>query len=101
MSIEVELARQEWADGYRRLRELAPDARSHERTQADVDVVLAELRRRVGATFSLADLTAEYARSDDWIREAIEERAGIARSPSLAGDAAFHLYSRGAMDYAP
>jgi len=101
MSVDVELARQQWADGYRRLRTLAGDPTASDRVHADLDVVTAELRRRVGGTYTLAELAEAYGRSDDWVREAIEERAGIARSPSLAADAAFHLYARGAMDYAP
>jgi hypothetical protein len=101
VSIDVELARQQWADGFRRLREVAGDARASDRVHSDVEAVTAELRRRLGGTYTLAELADAYARSDDWVREAIEERAGVARSASVAGDAAFHLYARGAVDYAP
>ena len=101
MSVDVELARQQWLDGHRRLRSLARDPRAYEQAHEDVDVVLAELRRRVGAMFTLAELAEVYLRADDWIREAIEERAGVARAQSLAGDAAFHVYARGAADYTP
>lgn len=101
MSVDVELARQQWADGYRRLRRLADDPSASDRLHADVDAVTAELRRRIGGTYTLSELAAAYARADDWVREAIEERAGVARAPSLAGDAAFYLYARGAVDYAP
>jgi hypothetical protein len=101
MSVDVELARQQWADGYRRLQRLANDPAAAERAHADLDVVIAELRRRVGGTYTLAELADAYARADDWVRETIEERAGVARASSLAGDAAFHLYARGALYYAP
>jgi hypothetical protein len=101
MSADVELARQQWSDGYRRLRELARDRAAYERMHSDVDIVLAELRRRVGGMYTLTELADTYAGADDWVREAIEERVGVARTPSVAGDAAFHVYSRGAQDYTP
>jgi len=99
MSVDVELARQEWAQGYRRLREQSGEAA--ERLHADVEAVTAELRRRLGGVYTLDELAAAYARSDEWVREAIEDRVAVARSASLAGDAAFHLYARGAVDYSP
>jgi hypothetical protein len=71
---------------------------------AEVEAVTAELRRRVGTTFTLAELATAYERSDDWVAEAIGERvehASWARTATLAADAAFHVYSRGATDYVP
>ena len=47
---------------------------------------------------------AVYVDSDQWLSEVIEERApsrGWARTATVAGDAAFHAYSRQALDYAP
>jgi hypothetical protein len=104
MPIDLELARQEWAQGYRRLRELSSDPIASDRVHAEVEVVTDELRRRVGATFTLAELAAAYERSDDWVPQAIGEHvehSTWARTATLAADAAFHLYSRGATDYAP
>jgi hypothetical protein len=69
-----------------------------------VDVLTEELRRRIGQTFTLAELVAAYERAESWSREAIEERApypGWARTLSMVEDAAFHTYSRGARDYEP
>ena len=66
--------------------------------------MLEELRRRVGSTFTLAELVAAYADSERWLREVIEERAPSrdwARTASVVGDAAFHVYSRQALDYTP
>jgi hypothetical protein len=66
--------------------------------------VLDELRRRVGGTFTLAELAAAYGASERWLQAVIEERAPSkdwARTVSLAGDAAFHSYSRSAQDYEP
>ena len=69
-----------------------------------LDAVTEELRRRVGATFTLAELAEAYAGSERWVLQAVEERApsrGWARTATLAADAAFHAYSRGAQDYEP
>jgi hypothetical protein len=104
MPVDVQLARQEWEEGYRRLRDLERDPAASNRLHAEVDAVLAELRRRVGATFDLAQLARAYAGADEWARDAIEEgveHAGWVRTASLAADAAFHLYARGATDYRP
>jgi len=101
---EVESARREWEDGHRRLvQQLQGDA-SAERLFAQVDVVAAELRRRVGGVFTLRELTAAYARADEWSRAVVSEQApapGWPRTLSLVEAAAFHLYARGAQDYAP
>lgn len=104
MSIDVELARQQWVEGDRRLRELSRDPTVGDRVYAEVEAVTAELRRRVGATFTLAELAAEYDRSDAWVPDAVAERvehASWVRTATVAADAAFQLYSRGATDYAP
>jgi hypothetical protein len=101
---DIEGARRDWADGYRRFELAAHDEVAGERLRLQLDVVSAELRRRVGSTFTLGMLSTAYAGSDDWARQAIEEHAatpGWARSVAVVGDAAFHLYARGASDYAP
>jgi hypothetical protein len=101
---DLEGARRDWEDGYRRLREAARDQREADRLHEQVDVVTAELRRRVGATFTLSELAEAYAGSEPWIRAAVAERAaapGWPRSVAVAGDAAFHIYARAAIDYAP
>ena len=101
---EVESARREWEDGHRRLHEQARESAQPERLLAQVDVVAAELRRRVGGTFTLRELTAEYAGAEEWSRTAVSEQApapGWSRTLSLVEAAAFHLYARGAQDYRP
>jgi hypothetical protein len=97
-------ARNDWEQGYQRLLDEARDPVQRERLFAQVDVVTAELRKRVGGTFTLRELAAAYADADRWARDAVAERAaepGWARTLSVAGDAAFHLYARGAVDYEP
>ena len=66
--------------------------------------MIEQLRRRIGAVFTLAELAAEYRRSESWVRAAIAELPSEAQwQPGLttATDAAFHLYARGAQDYEP
>jgi hypothetical protein len=101
---EVESARREWAEGQRRLLEEARDTSQRERLLEQVDAVGAELRRRVGGTFTLRELAEAYAAAEEWSRAAVAEQApapGWPRTLSLVEAAAFHLYSRGAQDYEP
>ena len=101
---EVESARREWEDGYRRLDEQSRDRVAGERLLAQLDAVTDELRRRVGGTFTLAELTRAYAEAESWSRAAVAERApvpGWPRTLSIVEAAAFHVYSRGASDYEP
>ncbi len=104
MRSDLDSARRDWEDGHRRLELASRDDAQAERLRLQFDVVSAELRRRVGGTFTLAMLAEAYAGSDTWTRQAIEEHAatpGWARSVSMVGDAAFHVYARGAVDYTP
>jgi hypothetical protein len=104
VTVDVLAARNDWEQGYRRLLDEARDPASAERLYTQMNAVTAELRRRVGATFTLRQLTEAYVDSERWAREAVAEHApapGWPRTLSLVGDAAFHLYARGAVDYAP
>jgi hypothetical protein len=101
---EIESARREWEEGRRRLLEHADDLREQERLLAQVDAVTEELRRRVGGTFTLSELTRAYAGAEAWSREIVSQRApapGWPRTLSLVEAAAFHVYARGALDYEP
>jgi hypothetical protein len=100
----VETTRREWEEGYRRLGALADDQALYQRLMDQVRVVSDELRRRIGETFTLGELVDAYEHSDRWSREALEQREADPRAfrhVALVGDAAFHLYSRGASDYRP
>jgi hypothetical protein len=92
-----ESARLEWEEGYRRVQAEAGDRALYLRLMEQIDAVRDELRRRVGQTFTLAELDGAYRDADTWIRETVREPRRI----SLVGAAAFHLYSRGASDYNP
>ena len=101
---QVESARREWEDGERRLREHARGEAQPERLLAQVEVVVAELRRRVGGTYTLRELAEAYTRAEAWTRDVVAEQApapGWPRTLSLVEAAAFHVYARGAQDYAP
>jgi hypothetical protein len=104
MSTLVEIARQEWAEGYRRMEAERESASRYRQLHTQVDVVTEQLRRRVGAVFTLAELAAEYRRAESWVREAVAELPPPVQWLSgltTATDAAFHLYARGAQDYEP
>jgi hypothetical protein len=100
----VEQARQEWEQSARRLEEEASDPAHYERLLEQVDAVGAELRRRVGETFTLAELVRAYEGAEAWTREAVAVTSpppGWIRTLSVVEGAAFHRYARGAVDYSP
>ena len=104
MSTAVEGARRDWEDGNRRFELACRDDTQAERLRTQLELILAELRRRVGSTFTLSRLAEAYTGSDAWILQVVEEHAatpGWARSVSMVGDAAFYIYARGAVDYTP
>jgi len=99
----VEHARQQWEQGHRSLQAIAGDAALYRRLLDQVEAVMNELRRRVGQTFTLAELADAYAGADVWAWEVLAQGlrpADLAHAATI-GDAAFHLYSRGAVDYSP
>lgn len=103
MSAEVESARREWREGYARVLDVR-DRETRERLLAQVDAVTEELRRRIGGTFTLAELSGVYVSAEQWTRVAVAERAPAPGWPRTLSDveaAAFHLYARGAVDYEP
>jgi hypothetical protein len=100
----VDTVRQEWEEGHRRLEAAAADRALYARLLAQVEAIVEELRRRVGQTFTLAQLADAYTDADRWSRDVIAERAptpGWPRTVAIAEAAAFHAYQRGAADYEP
>jgi hypothetical protein len=103
VTVDLESARRDWEDGYRALIG-THDAAQRDRLYGQVDAVTEELRKRIGTTFTLPQLAAVYGGAERWVREVIAERAaspGWPHTTAVAGDAAFHLYARGAQDYRP
>ena len=102
----LESTRQQWDEGKRRLDTVGADTARGRHLWLLVEAVLAELRRRVGQTFTLAELARADEGSEDWIRDVVlrsappKSRAGI-RDVALVQDAAFAHYALGASDYRP
>jgi hypothetical protein len=104
MIVAVESARADWEAGYRRFLEATRDVGRADGLHRQLDEVTAELRRRLGAVYTLVELASVYAASDVWARATVADRApvdGWERSVTTVADAAFFLFSRGAADYTP
>jgi hypothetical protein len=103
VSADLATARLEWEHAYRDLEETARDPALADRVRSQLDALLAELRRRVGGTFTMDELAHEYAGADRWARDVLAEQGvpGWPRTVTLVEGAAFHLYARGAVDYLP
>lgn len=105
MAVPVDYVRQEWEVAHDALQRLAATDRTrHERVLTQVEIATEELRKHVGETFTLEQLARTYRDADRLIRPAIAERAPTpdwTRDLALVQDVAFHLYQRGAVDYAP
>jgi hypothetical protein len=78
----------QWEQGARRLRE----ADTREATRR-LNLVLDELRRRLGSTFTAEELAEAYGADTGWA----DDLAGM---ESWIVDAAFHRYLREAQNYA-
>ena len=101
---EVDVARQEWQEGSRRLEAAREDGRRYRQLVELLELVRDELRKRVGQTYTLRELVAAYRDSERWAREVLEERAqgpGWPRDLTIVLAAAFDAYQRGATDYEP
>ena len=100
---EVESARREWEEGYRRCSSRRASRRPRERLHAQVDAVAGRASRRVGGVFTSG------ARGGVRRGRAVGPRgggraragAGLAADAAVVEAAAFHLYARGAQDYEP
>ncbi len=104
--MSVQTARLQWDEGARRLRASRSEGARYRQLADLVDAVVAELRRRVGQTFTLAELAQAYDGAEEWVRDVVvaatppKAAAGL-RDAVLVQDAAFGQYARGATDYRP
>jgi hypothetical protein len=104
VSRDVESSRRDWDEAFGRYETELRDPVQADRLRPQLTLLRDELRKRVGSTFTLAELADEYRTSETWARDAISERApapGWPRTLSLVEGAAFHLHARGALDYTP
>jgi len=100
VQVSLETAVHRWQDGERSIREAPSDRR--QLLDFVCERIVAELRRRLGGSFSSAELVDFYEAGPSWI---LPLAAGIAPDAPWAweatvGDAAFHRYLRDACDYA-
>jgi hypothetical protein len=99
-------ARHQWDEGRRRLGQEGLETARARHLALLVDAVVDEIRRRVGQSFTLAQLAEVYDGADEWVREVVvgatpaRGRAGV-RDTALVQDAAFARYAQGASDYKP
>jgi alcohol dehydrogenase class IV len=102
----IEVARHEWREGTRRLEAFREEPARYRQLLELEDIVLDELRKRVGQTYTLEELGAAYDDSDRWAREVLDERATASvpawpRDLTIVLAAAFDRFQRGAIDYEP
>jgi len=100
----VASSRRDWDEAFRRYEAEVRDPVQAKRLRPQLTLLRDELRKRIGSTFTLAELADAYGASEAWARDAISERApapGWPRTLSVVEGAAFHLYARGAVDYRP
>jgi hypothetical protein len=101
---DVESSRRDWEDAYRRYEVELRDPVQAERLRPQVLLLRDELRKRVGSSYTLAELAEEYRNAEAWARHVVSERApgaGWWQTLTLVEGAAFHIYARGAVDYTP
>ena len=100
MSYSLENALFQWEDGYRALQALS-DVRRRRPADRVVDAIREELRRRIGPTFSAAELADLYGAGTDWcLQIAIDVAPAVEGDAQSLADAAFWLYLRSAGDFA-
>jgi hypothetical protein len=101
---DVESARLEWQEAHRRLGDALREPGRSDALGAQLDLLVRELRKRVGGTYTLGELGAEYRRAESWVRDLVGEHApapGWPRTLTMVEGAAFHVVSLGAVDYEP
>jgi hypothetical protein len=90
----------QWEEGWRQL-QAVEDTKARRMADRVVEAIREELRRRIGPTFTAAELADLYGRGTDWCQQvAIDVAPAIEGDSQMLGDAAFWLYLRGATDFA-
>ena len=97
MAYQLQNAFFQWEEGERRIGESDPRTKSG--LEAAVRLVLDELRRRLGSSFSVEELADLYADGADWAGDLARSRM-VSGDAASAVDAAFARYAREASDYA-
>jgi hypothetical protein len=99
----VEVAMIEWDEGRRRLENLDLPPRQERVIRHVVDEIAAELERRLGQVYSLAELVRVYDESTAWCRDVAQLTTEHiwAHDLSIVQDAAFARFARNASDFRP
>lgn len=97
MAYAIENARFQWEEGERRIRFTDEPARSD--LERAILAVLDELRRRLGSTFTIAELADLYGSGTDWADD-LAQRGRAGSDSAAVVDAAFNRYAREASDFA-
>jgi hypothetical protein len=97
MAYALENALCQWRDGNRRLAGVPEPARAD--LDRAADVVVEELRKRLGSTFLLEELADLYAQGTDWATE-LASRHAAGTDAAAVVDAAFARYAREASNFA-
>ena len=94
----------EWEESERRLEASSGDPDRYAALLEQLELVTAELRKRVGQTYTLAELAQAYGDAERWAAAALAEREELPgwwpQTLATVLGAAFHAYARGASDYA-
>ena len=99
-----EHVRHEWEQSARLLEASSSDTGRYHALLDQLETVTAELRKRIGQTYTLADLAHAYPQAERWAAAALAETDAPAWWPhtlSTVVGAAFQRYARGALDYRP
>ena len=96
MPYAVENALYQWGEGESRVGQAPHPERAG--LEAATEVVLEELRRRLGSRFVLDELAGYYAQGTDWAEQLAARYAG--GDAAAVVDAAFARYAREARNYA-
>jgi hypothetical protein len=96
VSYGVENALFQWEDGERRVRAAEPPVGPA--AERATQVVLGELRKRLGSSYTVEELAELYAAGVDWAAD-LARTAGAGSAAVAAVDAAFARYARGATNF--
>jgi hypothetical protein len=97
MAYALENALYQWRDGNRRLADAPEPARAD--LELAADVVVEELRKRLGSSFLLEELADFYNSGTDWAT-ALASRHAAGTDAAAVVDAAFARYAREASNFA-
>jgi hypothetical protein len=97
MPYSLENALYQWREAERRLADTPEPARAD--LERAVEVVVDELRKRLGSSFVLDELADLYGEGTDWATE-LADRRGAGTDAAMVADAAFARYAREASNFA-